>query len=190
MSHRKERKGNFYQQWSILSLLVGLGLVHLVFFTCWLGRLRKCLADQGVKWPECGGSWGVDGCKKVASSGWLLGGAGPWPWDLERGQRPRCGARRPPCGNLPVFNVGERTAGGQVLPNGNRALQPPVKKFSTWTCNKFSDKFFMLDMTFWAEALSSYLMKNLLNKAFCIQKKKSRWLAFVFIGPESDHCLP
>ena len=95
-----------------------------------------------------------------------------------------------PCGNLPVFNVGERTAGGQVLPNGNRALQPPVKKFSTWTCNKFSDKFFMLDMTFWAEALSSYLMKNLLNKAFCIQKKKSRWLAFVFIGPESDHCLP
>ena len=35
-----------------------------------------------------------------------------------------------PCGNLPVFNVGERTAGGQVLPNGNRALLPPVKKFS------------------------------------------------------------
>ena len=91
------------------------------------------LAGQGVKWPECGGSWGVDGCKKApwpAAGGCLaaLGrGLGTWRGDNDPDVEIR--ARAAPCGNLPVFNVGKRTGGGQVLPNGNIALPAPVKKF-------------------------------------------------------------
>ena len=80
------------------------------------------LAGQGVKWPECGGSWGVDGKKAPwpAAGGCLaaLGrGLGTWRGDNDPDVEIR--ARAAPCGNLPVFNVGERTGGGQVLPNGN-----------------------------------------------------------------------
>ena len=79
-----------------------------------------------------GAGWGVDGCKK-APGGCLLAralpsrGLGTWRGDNDPDVEIR--ARAAPCGNLPVFNVGERTGGGQVLPNGNIALPAPVKKF-------------------------------------------------------------
>ena len=99
-------------------------------------------------WWELGVGWLQK--STVASSGWLLGGAGPWPWNLERGQRPRCGDPSqggPPCfGNLPVFNVGKRTGGGQVLPNGNIAAPPaPVEEFLNQDRGNLTkcDKFFL-----------------------------------------------
>ena len=68
--------------------------------------------------------------KWLAAGGCLaaLGrGLGTWRGDNDPDVEIR--ARAAPCGNLPVFNVGERTGGGQVLPNGNVALPAPVKKF-------------------------------------------------------------
>ena len=108
--------------------------------------------DQGVKWPECGGSWGLDGCKKArwpAAGGCLaaLGrGLGTWRGDNDPDVEIRAKAAPPCFGNLPVFNVGKRTGGGQVLPNGNIAAPPaPVEEFLNQDRGNLTkcDKFFL-----------------------------------------------
>ena len=142
------------QYWANWQTYVSTNLFHL------LTRGRKgsvCLArmqwpDQGVKWPECGGSWGLDGCKKArwpAAGGCLaaLGrGLGTWRGDNDPDVEIRAKAAPPCFGNLPVFNVGKRTGGGQVLPNGNIAAPPaPVEEFlnQDWGNLTKCDKFFL-----------------------------------------------
>ena len=108
------------------------------------GKRSQCARmhwrDQGVKWAgvwwELDGGWmaakkhRVAACLPALCPAVALGpgeGTTTQMWRSEPG--------RPPCGNLPVFNVGERTGGGQVLPNGNIALPAPVKKSSNQDLN-------------------------------------------------------
>ena len=76
-----------------------------------------------------GAGRGVDGCKKAPGGCLAALGRGLGTWRGDNDPDVEIRARAAPCGNLPVFNVGERTGGGQVLPNGNIALPAPVKKF-------------------------------------------------------------
>ena len=85
--------------------------------------------DQGVKWPECGGSWGLDGCKKArwpAAGGCLaaLGrGLGTWRGDNDPDVEIRAKAAPPALEICPFSMSVKERAVGRCFPT---ATSPPA----------------------------------------------------------------